>query len=191
MAKKGKFLLGLAIGSAAVYAAANLLDQKYTANLKQKVSAQSDRLKNRAIEFWNLADDFTADWRTEAKEKIEESAQKLQDLVPSQTSESKKDLQEHFKNATEQVKNQFDQAQAHVQDKLAAHDEQADFDDIVLDHTSAFQEAKKEAEVTNTVPKPEVLSETDTIPPVLGDPAPAPELHHPDTTPFDENKTQN
>lgn len=149
---KGHFFLGLVIGSAAAIGAALLLTPETAEDIKKRASLNSNKLKNRASELYQIADDATADWREDAAEKVNQVLSEHESLHYAVDTSSKavQQFKDTFQDATEQMKSQFGDVSEQLkssfeQTKDAADNvDSDDFDDIVLDSQSAFQEAQDE-----------------------------------------------
>ena len=154
MAKKGHFLLGLIIGSAAAVSASMLLTPETAADLKKKVADKCDDFKERAMDLYQVADETTASWREDAAAKVEQvlnDHEGLQSAV-STSSEKLAQLRDNFQGTTDQLKSQFGDASQQLKSsfeetKDSFTEDNDDFDDIVLDSPSAFQEAKDDEPV--------------------------------------------
>ncbi|WP_125767459.1 YtxH domain-containing protein [Lapidilactobacillus wuchangensis] len=149
MAKKGHFLLGLIIGSAAAVSASMLLTPETAADLKKKVAEKCDDFKERAMDLYEVADEATASWREDAAAKVEQVLNEHEGLQSAVSTSSEKlgQLRDNFQGTTDQLKSQFGDASQQLKSsfeetKDSFDQDNGDFDDIVLDSQSAFQEAK-------------------------------------------------
>lgn len=156
MAKKGHFLLGLIIGSAAAVSASMLLTPETAADLKRKVADKCDDFKERAMGLYEVADETTASWREDAAAKVEQVLNEHQGLQSAVSTSGEKlaQLRDNFQGTTDQLKSQFGEASQQLKSsfeetKDSFDQDNDDFDDIVLDSQSAFQEAKDDEPVTN------------------------------------------
>lgn len=147
---KGHFFLGLVLGGAAAIGAALLLTPETAEEIKKSASANSRKLKNRATELYEIADDATADWREDAARKVNRVLNEHEGLhfAVDTSSKAVQQFKETFQDATEQMKSQFGDVSNQLKSSFEETKDEADqldFDDIVLDSQSAFQEAKDEA----------------------------------------------
>lgn len=148
MAKKGHFLLGLVIGSAAAVGAALLMTPETAADLKKKANEKCNQMRERAVDLYEVADETTASWREDAAVKVDQVLKQHEGLQSAVSTSGEKlaQLRNNFQGTTDQLKSQFgdatQQLKSSFEETKDGLNEDNDFDDIVLDSQSAFQEAK-------------------------------------------------
>ncbi len=106
------------------------------------------------MDLYQVADETTASWREDAAAKVEQvlnDHEGLQSAV-STSSEKLAQLRDNFQGTTDQLKSQFGDASQQLKSsfeetKDSFTEDNDDFDDIVLDSPSAFQEAKDDEPV--------------------------------------------
>lgn len=147
---KGHFFLGLVIGSAAAIGAALFLTPETADDLRKHAANNRDKMKDRATELYQIADDATADWREDAAKKVNSVLNEHEGLHSAMDTSGQafQQMKDNFQDATAQMKSQFgdvtDQLKSSFEQTKDSVNESNDFDDIVLDSQSAFQEAQDE-----------------------------------------------
>ena len=134
MTKSNHFVLGFVLGTASALVTTYLLAPKSTDELKRRLKDSGSQLGDRATDYYEYAKDATSDLRSSAEELVTGLKTKLhkdEDIDLDTYDEETAELRGAVTDSSDD-----------------AEDDDADFDDIVVDGKSAFAQAKDEATPT-------------------------------------------
>lgn len=154
MSKKG-FLLGLALGGAAIVTVAMKMDDDKKAELKAKAQRGLAEFKDRAIDYAFYANDAAEDFKSVAGQQFEDAKSKVADMADQYQTAKQSDGPDYGSS--------LDQATDSLRSELArveAEAEPAD-DDIVIDSAAAFGEDVPESADSAATTPDSAASDTD------------------------------